>query len=229
MKTIAIVQSCYLPWKGYFDLIRRSDIFVLYDCVQYTPRDWRNRNRIKTPNGLHWLTIPVHASRKQRICDVSCADEAWKARHWETIQHVYAKAPYFRIYAQKIQDLYQTCDSTSLSDINHHFLTGICRLLNISTPIHVLRQNFSPDSDKTQKLANICQHYNATRYLSGMRAKNYLDIQIFDRLGIEVEWIAYDYQEYPQIYPPFEHYVSIIDMLFNVGDNWMNYMSPTRN
>ena len=123
--TIAIVQSSYIPWKGYFDLIRRSDLFVLYDCVQYTANDWRNRNRVKNEHGLHWLTIPVsHGSRAQRICDIQCADRSWPEQHWKTLRHIYAKAPCFLQFADNIEALYQSC-AIERADLVQHDQTGL--------------------------------------------------------------------------------------------------------
>lgn len=224
MTTIAIAQSCYLPWKGYFDLIRRADVFVLYDCVQYTPRDWRNRNRIKTPHGLHWLTIPVYATRNHRICDVACVDGDWHSRHWSTIRHAYARAPHFAQYAPILEELYQSTDPM-LSAVNQRFLECICKVADIFTPIYLLREHIATQGDRTDKLIAVCQHYNATRYLSGPRAKAYLDVKKFLDNGIEVEWMCYDhYPEYPQLHPPFVHATSIIDLLFNVGDEWKIYI-----
>ncbi len=218
MTTIAIVQSCYIPWKGYFDLIRRSDRFVLYDCVQYTTYDWRNRNRIKTANGLHWLTVPItYVSQTQRICDTLCADQPWQEQHWETLRHAYTKAPCFTEFAPAIEGLYQSCDQRALSEVNQHFLTGIKALLNISTPLELLKEQIDAQGDKTEKLVAICKHYGATRYLSGPSAKAYLDFPLFEKAGIEVEWMQYEYPEYKQLHPPFTHEVSILDVLFNTG------------
>jgi hypothetical protein len=224
MTTVAIVQSCYIPWKGYFDLIQRADQFVLYDGVQYTSRDWRNRNRIKTFHGLQWLTIPVLATREQRISDVECADERWRNHHWRAIRHAYAKTPYFNQYAATLEELYHT-PNTMLSDINQCFLEGICKLAGINTPMHLLKEHVVSHGDKTDKLIAVCKQYNATRYLSGSSAKTYLDITKFTDADIEVEWMNYDhYLEYPQLHSPFEHAVSMLDMLFNVGSAWKEYM-----
>jgi hypothetical protein len=229
MTTIAIVQSCYIPWKGYFDLIRRADQFVLYDCVQYTSRDWRNRNRIKTPQGLHWLTIPVnHVSQKQRICDTHISDSAWNLLHWDTLRHNYARAPYFEQYAAYIEQLYKGCAVETLSEVNLHFLQGIMNLLGITTSLHLLKEHKAEAGDPSDKLLAICRHYSATRYLSGPSASAYLDVGKFERENIGVEWMSYDhYVEYPQPHPPFEHSVSMLDLLFNVGPAWTKYMGES--
>lgn len=226
MTTIAIVQSCYIPWKGYFDLINRSDKFILYDCVQYTSYDWRNRNQIKTQHGLHWLTIPVtHIAQSQRIIETVCADKEWPALHLKTLQRNYTKAPYFSEYFDAVEALYHQCPDTYLSEINHHFLSGINNILGIHTPLVTLREHIDDSGDKTDKLVAICKYFGATKYLSGPSAKTYLDFTKFDRAGIAIEWMEYDYPEYDQLYPPFIHEVSILDLLFHTGANAMNYIT----
>jgi hypothetical protein len=226
MTTIAIVQSCYIPWKGYFDLIRQADLFVLYDCVQYTPRDWRNRNRIKTPQGLHWLTIPMQQhAQDQRISDMRAADGHWRELHWETIRRHYARAPYFKEYAPALEQLFHSCDHTALSDINLHFLTGLNTLLGIATPLHLLRQPLAAHDDATQNLIAVCQRHKATRYLSGPSARAYLDEGALAAHGIGLTWMSYGhYREYPQLYPPFDHSVSVIDLLLQTGPHWADFL-----
>ena len=219
MTTIAIVQSCYIPWKGYFDLIRRADVFVLFDCVQYTGRDWRNRNRIKTPNGPLWLTIPVqHESREQRICDTRTLNGEWKREHWESLRHAYGKAVFFGEYGEQVQALYENCGSDLLSEVNLHFLAGINAMLGIATPLHLLRDHIRSSGDRTDRLLDVCRHFSATRYISGPSAQDYLDTAKFAAAGVDVEWMDYGhYPEYAQLYPPFQHDVSILDALFNAG------------
>lgn len=227
MTTLAVVQSCYIPWKGYFDLIRRADAFVLYDCVQYTDRDWRNRNRIKTPHGLQWLTIPVHSSRQHTIAQVACAGQEWRATHWRALQHAYAKAPYFKDYADLLATLYAG-EETMLSEINKRFLSAFCEAMEIKTPLHLLTERHDSQADKTDRLIAVCQQYQASRYLTGPSASSYLDVKKFEQAGIEVEWMEYHYSEYPQLYPPFEHGVSVLDMLFSVGSSWVDYCSVAK-
>ena len=225
MSKIAIVQSCYIPWKGYFDLIQRSDLFVLYDCAQYTKRDWRNRNRIKTLQGLHWLTIPVeHHTQKSRICDITVSDGMWQKKHWETIRHHYAGTRYFLDYKQAIEQLFLTCHAQSLSDINLHFLQGIMNILGITTPLVLLKEPSGHDNP-TDNLLSICKLYDADHYLSGPSAQAYLEVEKFSKEAVSVEWINYNhYLPYIQQHPPFEHGVSIIDMLFNTGAEWKGYL-----
>lgn len=226
-KTVAIVQSCYIPWKGYFDLIQSADAFVLYDDVQYTRRDWRNRNRIKTSRGSHWLTIPVHVKGRyhQRICEVTISDSGWALQHWKSIRHAYARAPYFTRYAEELEALYRDCDDTSLSAINERFLRAMCAWIGITTPI-LRSDTFTLPDDRTDRLIEICRQMNATHYLSGPSAKVYIDETRFSDAGIGVIWMDYGgYPEYPQLYSPFIHEVSALDLLLNTGPDAPRYMN----
>lgn len=227
-KRIAISQSNYIPWKGYFDMINSVDEFVLYDDVQYTKGDWRNRNFIKTPQGLKWLSIPVSASTSININEVLIADASWNSKHWKIIRHVYTKAPGFAFYSKAINQLYEEARQEKLSDINRHFLEGICDLLEITTPI-TWSTDYKSGGDKSQRLLDICMQANANVYVSGPAAKVYLDTELFSRHRIAVEWMDYQgYPEYPQLCGEFNHNVSIIDLLFSVGNKAVEYLKSTR-
>lgn len=216
-KIIAISQSNYIPWKGYFEMIQIVDEFVLYDDVQYTKRDWRNRNKVKTPHGLKWLTIPVSASRSLNIEEVEIADEDWNKNHWKTIRHLYSSASHFDTYADTIESMYKEAKHKKLSEINYHFLSGITELLGIDTPFSWSR-DYNATGNKSERLLSICKRAGATGYVSGPAAKDYLDVDLFESQGVSVEWMEYSgYREYPQLYGDFEHSVSIIDLLFNTG------------
>jgi len=226
-KTVAIVQSNYIPWKGYFDLIRRSDVFVLFDDVQYTRRDWRNRNRIKTATGLQWLTIPVEVKGKytQDIREVRIADSRWCDEHWKTLRHVYGKAPYFKEYSEQIEALFRDAQSDWLSEVNRHFIAGICELLGVHAEIR-WSWEFTKEEGRSERLYGICRELGATSYLSGPAAKSYLDAELFARAGIAVEWMDYSsYLEYPQLYGPFEHGVTVLDLIFNCGPQARRYLT----
>ena len=228
MKSVAIVQSSYIPWRGYFDLIRSVDEFILFDDMQYTRRDWRNRNRIKTPAGLQWLTIPVRGSHRRRIDEVKLVDRGWAPDHWRSLRHNYARAPLFERYADRIQALYDEATDLRLSAINHHFILALCEMLGIDTPVRK-STDYSATGTKGAKLLNLCLAAGATRYLSGPAAQAYIDTAMFEGEGIEVEWMGYDgYPEYPQVHPPFEHSVTILDLIFNTGPDAPTYMKGPR-
>lgn len=219
MKRVAIVQSNYIPWKGYFDLMASVDEFVLYDDVQFTRRDWRNRNRIKTPNGLHWLSIPVEVKGKfsQTIQETRIADPGWGRQHWATIKHHYRAAPYFDYYAALFEELYLSESEEQLSLVNARFLQAIRGALQIHSRL-TWSTDYSAAGKKSERLLSLCQQCGASEYLSGPSARAYLDEDLFASAGIKVSWMSYEgYPEYPQLNPPFEHRVSVIDLLLNTG------------
>ena len=224
-KRTAIVQSSYIPWKGYFDLIRSVDAFILLDNVQFTRRDWRSRNRIKTRHGLAWLSIPVHTRGlyTQLIQDTITSDPDWGRRHWQTIRTNYAKAPYFEPYADRLAALYEH-PSTRLSEINHAFITAICDMLGITTPITWSRDYQTRDTP-SHRLIDLCRAVGGTEYLSGPSASNYLDVAAFEAAGIAVQFADYSgYPAYSQPHGPFEHAVSVLDLLFCTGPRAFEFM-----
>jgi hypothetical protein len=222
-----ILQSSYVPWKGYFDLIQRADEFVLYDDVQFTRRDWRNRNRIKTRDGIRWLTIPVEVKGRyhQTIRDTRVSEAGWGARHWKTLLHAYGRAPHFDGYRDWLAALYEAPLSPWLSEINHRFLTEICQVLGIRTRLS-WSSDYGATGERSERLVAICRHAGATRYLSGPSARAYLDERLFAREGIAVEYMDYSaYPEYPQLHPPFDHHVSILDLLLTLGPRAREHMT----
>jgi hypothetical protein len=230
MKRVAIVQSNYIPWKGYFDMIGLADEFILFDDVQYTKRDWRNRNRIKTAQGTKWLTIPVHVKGRyeQLINEVEVSDASWPETHWKTLRMAYAQAPYFGEFRERYEDLYLGMRKTRLSAINRSFLEAICADLRIE-PNLTWSSDYPGVGAKTERLLSICIAAGADRYLAGPRSRDYLDESLFTGAGIEVEWMGYSgYPEYPQVHPPFEHRVTVLDLLFHTGADAHRFLkSPT--
>jgi hypothetical protein len=228
-KKVAILQSNYIPWKGYFDIIASVDDFIFYDEMQYTKNDWRNRNKIKTPNGLHWLSIPVatkgHLSQNVRIMDAKIVDKNWTKSHWNTIEQFYKKAPYFKEYKSFFENLYSECANENyLCNVNYKLILAINEILGIKTKIS-FDKDYGLIEGKTERLVDLVQKANGTHYLSGPAAKNYIDEKLFKEANIELEWMDYsNYPEYPQLYPPFEHGVSILDLIFNCGSEARKYM-----
>lgn len=216
---IAIVQSNYIPWKGYFDLIQSVDEFVLFDDVQYTRRDWRNRNRIKTAHGLAWLTIPVQTTGQylSLIKDIEISDDGWAGKHWKTIVASYGKAPHFQWFAERFEPLYASCPERQLSRINRRWLEAACDALGIRTRL-TWAMDYSVADGKTERLVSICQQAGADTYISGPSARDYIDDGVFRAAGISLEYFDYaGYPPYPQLHGPFEHHVSIVDLLCHMG------------
>jgi hypothetical protein len=220
VKKAIITQSNYIPWKGYFDSIAAVDIFVVYDDMQYTKRDWRNRNLIKTPQGLKWLSIPVEVSGKyfQKIRDTKIADKKWPGSHWDIIKQNYKLAPCFKEMSGWIEEMYRTCEYDNLTDVNLHFINHINAFLDIKTEIR-FSSEFNLAEEKTERLVNICKDIGATDYYSGPAAKAYMNENMFSQNNVAVHYWDYsNYPEYTQLYPPFEHGLSVLDLILNTGN-----------
>lgn len=226
-KTVAILQSNYIPWKGYFDIIGMSDAFIIYDSVQYTKNDWRNRNKIKTPNGVDWITIPVRInSLSQKINESQIQLQGWNKKHWRTLEGNYAKARCFKEVKPIFEELYlkDLEGETYLSKINFKLIQTICNFLQFKTQL-IIDTDLDLGEGKTEKLVDLCKQLDATEYLSGPAAKDYLKVDKFLEENINVKWMDYSgYPEYNQLHPPFEHGVSILDLIFNEGSNAIHFI-----
>lgn len=224
MRFVAL-QSNYIPWKGYFDLMSTADLFVVYDSVQYTKNDWRNRNLLHGPNGPTWLTIPVQTAGRssQRISEASVADGRWARKHWMTVVQALGKRPHFAEYKQSWEAWFaEAADLRLLHDINLVFMRGIAEQLSISTPI-VDDTEFETgaaddEGTATDRLVALCKAAGATTYITGPAGLDYMDLEAFSEVDIDVEVIDYtNYPAYPQLTEPFNHGLSALDLLANVG------------
>jgi hypothetical protein len=222
---ICIVQSCYIPWKGFFDLIGRCDEYVIYDSAQFVKQHWFNRNRIKTPNGTKWLSIPVVTSSRlgQPINQVEIA-KPWADQHWSEIKLSYGRAPFFTQFESTVKTWYEQAEKqTRLTSVNAIFLNGIADMLGLKTRI-VSDAVYPATGDRMERLLKIVQAAGATHYLSGPSAQAYFDESMFATAHITTEWMSYDgYAEYPQLYGAFEHAVTILDLIFNAGPEAQRY------
>ncbi|WP_084360586.1 WbqC family protein [Hydrogenophaga palleronii] len=226
MKKVAILQSNYIPWKGYFDLIASVDEFILYDDVQYTRHDWRNRNQIKTPQGLQWLNVPVRIKDKfhQQIRHTEIAGNEWTATHWKSFVSNYKRAPHFSEICSWLEPIYREESFTHLSALNRRLIESICEYLGIHTTI---RNAWEYDQiiGKTERVVDLCIKAGGTEYISGPAAKNYIDEAAFDQRGVKLTWFDYSgYRKHPQLWGEFTHHVSIIDLLANCGRQSVIYM-----
>ena len=216
-KRLAISQSNYIPWKGYFDLIASVDRFVVYDSVQFTKNDWRNRNLIKTQAGLQWLSIPVGADIHRRIRDVELPPSPWRLKHWKSIAAAYARAPFFSDVAAWLEPLYREAQDARLSEFNVRLMRAICGYIGVRTEI-VTHDGVHCEQDRVMKLVEICHRHGAGVYVSAPAGRQYIDPATFARNGLALEWFDYaGYPCYPQLHGPFVHQVSILDALFNCG------------
>ena len=223
---VVITQSNYIPWKGGFDAMALADVVVLYDEMQYTKRDWRNRNIIKTPQGLRWLTIPVEVKGKylQKINETRISDKRWNQNHLNLLKQNYRNANCYNEVISWVEELYKKCEFEFLSDINQYFIENINQFLGIKTEI-IRTEKFVLADEKTERLVDICKKLNATDYFSGPAAKKYMDESKFSDANIKVNYFDYSgYKEYEQLHGEFDHRVSILDLIFNVGDKSSEYL-----
>ena len=220
---VVILQPSYIPWRGYFDQIRRADLFIFYDDVQYDKHGWRNRNQIKTPQGKQWLTIPVHSKGVTQgivIKDVRIDwSKPWTKNHLKTLTFAYKKSPYFKDYLPLLESFYGRCDEY-LADFTIETTIRLSRELDIASTRFLRSSELSDiDGARTDRLIQILKKVGANHYISGPSAREYIEPEKFEEAGITLEYMEYNYPEYPQLYPPFDPYVTILDFLFMTGKN----------
>lgn len=213
-----VIQSCYIPWRGYFDFIDSVDVFVIYDDVQYSSGSWRNRNRIKTRNGLQWLSVPVKYRFGDPIDAVSVGrrlGESWQESHRRRLHEALGQAPYFAD-AIGIWEAAIAFDDLNLTLLNMRLTQGACQYLGIATRI-VLSRDYHLSGTKTARLIDLLRKLGATKYLSGPSAKGYLEEDLFRVNGIGLEYKSYDYSPYPQLWGEFVGTVTVLDLIANRG------------
>jgi hypothetical protein len=225
---VGIIQSNFLPWRGYFDFIREVDLFILHDDLQYTKGDWRNRNKIKTARGLEWVTVPVNYKTTSQTIEETTIDDStrWAQKILNRIREVYRAAPHFEPYFTQLSG-HLLEPAATISELNLRLMRWVCGHLQIETPIQFSRE-FHPQGAKTERLVGILKQVNASVYLSGPAAQAYLIPELLEAEGIRLEYKKYDYPEYPQLFPPFEPYVSVIDLLFMTGEEARFYLYTTK-
>ena len=214
---VGIIQSNYLPWRGYFDFIDDVDLFIVHDDLQFTKGDWRNRNKIKTANGARWITVPVHYTRTaQLICETRIDySRHWQRDHRNAIEDSLGKAPYLDDVFGLLQPAWNAQHET-ISDLNVALMTSICQYLQVRTPLR-MSSEFDLRASRTERLIELLTAVGATTYLSGPTARAYLDERQFAQAGIRLEYKEYVYPPYRQLQEPFEGAVSIVDTIANCG------------
>jgi len=237
---IGILQPGYLPWLGFFDQMDKVDLFILLDTVQYTKNDWRNRNRIKTFQGMQWLTVPISFKLGDTIAEALVVDSNWRRKHLRALELNYGSAKYFDWLFPDLKILLQA-RWTSLSKLNFMLLSFLKKKLSISTKlvlmsyyidnkasIHTYITDKSKDIKPNMRLVNICKEFGATEFLEGKSGCNYMDIKLFEKNGIHVEFHDFKHPVYPQLHGEFIPYLSIVDLLFNCGDKSLYYLRGNR-
>lgn len=231
-RRIVVTQSNYLPWRGWFDMLRQADGLVLLDSVQFTRRDWRNRNRIKTAQGAIWLTVPVEVSGRfaQAVDETRIQAPGWAEAHLRSIALAYARAPHFaEAFPWLEATLRGVAAEPMLTRVNEALIQALCGRLDLSLPIQrdaeLLPRDALPAFDPSERLAALTEAAGGQRYLSGPAARAYLDPAPFERRGIAVEWMDYGgYPDYPQLWGTFEPAVSVIDLILNTGPAAARYL-----
>jgi hypothetical protein len=215
---VCISQPRYLPFLGYFHRMAGCDLWIHLDTVQYSPRDWENRNKIKTPQGWAWLTVPVHARYQAMIPEVKINYEhPWQHKHWETIKACYQGTGFFRNYESSLSRFYGAQTWELLKDLNIESTGTLCELLGMKTPQIVLASTLKTEAKGSQLILNLCREVGASAYLSGAEGRSYLDSQAFQAAGIQLQMQDYKHPVYPQQFGPFEPFMAIIDLLCNCG------------
>jgi hypothetical protein len=223
-----ILQPSYIPWRGYFHQIQKADIFVFYDDVQYDDRGWRNRNRVKTRQGTRWLTIPVESQGAQvqrtPIHNIGiCWDRPWAQKHWTTIRHAYAKAPYFDRYAPLLEGFYARRPAR-LADFTIDLSVALAAELGLTRTRFLRSSTLTVEGTRTDRLLALLRCIGADHYISGPSARDYIDEERVAAAGVTLEYMRYDYPEYEQLHPPYDPFVSIVDLLFMKGPEAPRYI-----
>jgi hypothetical protein len=224
-----ILQPSYIPWRGYFDQVNRADVFVFYDDVQYDKHGWRNRNQIKTSRGRQWLTIPVHSCGVvEKSIPINRVEidwsRSWSESHWKALTYAYGRAPFFHKYAPLLEAFYQRRD-VLLADFTIELTIALARQLGISHTRFLRSSELRAGGQKTDRLVQLLTQVGADHYISGPSAKDYLESDKLASAGITLEYMDYNYPEYPQLYPPFDPNVSILDLLYMIGPDAMEYIA----
>jgi hypothetical protein len=225
-----ILQPSYIPWRGYFDQIRRADVFIFYDDVQYDKHGWRNRNQIKAASGKRWLTVPVHSAGVTQGIAIKDVDidwtRAWPEKHLKSLAAAYGRAPHFKEYVPLLESIYSRRDG-AIADFTIETTKLLARALGISgTRFMRSSEMTGVGGQKTERLIQILTRVGADQYLSGPSARAYIEPEKFEAAGIRLEFVQYDYPEYPQLYPPFDPHVTILDLLFMVGSKAPEFFGP---
>ena len=218
--TVVVLQPGYLPWLGFFDQLRRADVFVYYDDFQYDKHGWRNRNRIKTQSGPLWLTVPVRHGDAgfPRILDVEIDGRTpWARKHVSSVRQAYARAPFLARYLPALEEVLQR-KWERLVDLDMACVDLMAGWFGLRTRIE-RSSALGIQGERSERLAAICARFGATRYVSGDAAAEYLDVGVFERAGIAVEWQRYEHPTYPQLHGAFIPYMSALDLLLNCGDD----------
>lgn len=224
---ISILQPGYLPWLGFFEQMYRSDVFVIYDDVQYDKDGWRNRNRIKTPNGIQWLTVPIHINFKEHslIREVKIDNsENWRKKHLFSIKQNYSKTPFYKNYIDIFEGVYSKAWEY-LIDIDMYFIYKLAECLGMKKKTVAMSSEFGVKGNRIERLVNLCKKFNADTFYEGASGRDYIDEDYFAKNNIKLEYQDYQHPVYNQLYGTFIPYLSVVDLIFNYGDESLSLLT----
>lgn len=228
-KVAGILQPGYLPWVGFFQQMLCSDVFILYDDVQFDKHGWRNRNRIKGPNGPVWLTVPVLTKGMGRPLvkeiRINGNQGNWRKKHLGTIRQHYVKAPHFQPYFSELEELMMNENWESLLELDHALILLMARWLDLQPNLVLSSSLGVSHPDATQRLVKLLQAVEADVFYEGASGRDYLDLASFGRHGIELVFQDFQPAAYPQQYEGFEPYLSALDLVLNCGPQSRGYLT----
>ena len=223
---VSINQLAYLPWLGYFERIKNSDVFVFFDTVQFEKNSFTNRNKIKTPNGSKWLTIPIKTSglfKTNTLKNCKILDAKWQKSHWLQIKENYRKSSFWQEYSPQFEVFYQK-PYNKLSDLCWEMLQTFVKIFNIKTKL--IRSSSLPEfiTTKDDLVLDILKHLRADEYISGALGRNYIHEDKFLISNIKLRYQDYKPKNYTQLFGEFIPYLGAIDLIFNQGPESMKYI-----
>lgn len=219
MKSISIIQPGFLPWLGYYEQMELADVFVHFDDAQFTRQDWRNRNRLKSPDGVSVISVPVqkHEFAKTPINEINIANaHPWSRKLLKQIRSWYGKAEYFDEYFPAFENVLQT-RFARLVDLDYALNEAVRDILGIDTPQYLSSEIPGKSEDRNMKIIDICKHHGADFFYEGQSGMNFIDLAMFNRNGIQVVFQDYQHRPYRQLWGAFESHLSVLDLLLNCG------------
>jgi hypothetical protein len=218
---VAVHQPQYLPWLGYFDKMRRADVFCYLNDVQYKKNEWQNRNRIKTAQGWQWITVPVRYHFPEKINEVRINNAVdWRKKHLQTLITNYSRAPHFKKYISIFEDAFSK-EWEFISELNVYLIESIKGLLDMKGKPAVLASDFKLRDEPTDRLIDICKALGADTYLAGKGGADYMNLERFEENGLKLMIQEFKHPVYPQLFNDFQSHLSIVDLLFNCGPESM--------
>jgi len=224
----AITQPSYIPWRGHFHLIQKADVFVFFDDVQYTRKSWRNRNRVEGDEKARWLTIPVsvrdHQARRVPIKEVEIDwSRDWNLSHRRILHQAYRKAPHYRRFEPLLDEIFSQRPRL-LADFTIETTIALARALDLGDTRFVRSSELEPSGTQTDRVISLMKQVGATHLINGPTARDYTDHEKLEAAALSVEYMTYDYGEYPQLRAPFDPHLSVLDLLLMTGRDAGSYI-----